>query len=149
MEPELVKTALSLLAALLSGVFGLLSWIALREIKKREEADKELKLELQTAVKDLRTAVKEEAAERVRIDEQLFSKVNSIQDVLKEMDSMMLSHQRDCQGVYFSREEYDRMEKLKDRIEEQKKEQDRRLESNLQSVMSLLQDLLRNGRRRT
>jgi len=147
MDAELVKALATVIAALLSAVFGIASWVALREIRKREKAERDLKEDLQNAVVKLSQDVEKEQKERIRIDEQLFSKVNAINQSAADLGNILSSHQKGCMEAYMTRQEYDRMETLKERIEDQRKEQDRRMDQNIQNVTNLLHALIRkNGR---
>ncbi len=150
MDADTLKAALTIAGTLASVIFGLVSWIASREIKRREDSEKELKENLQAAVEGLRQAAESERKERIRINEQIFSKLNNSITKMGDLDTTISSHRSDCQGVFLTTKEYDRMEKLKEKLEDQRKEQDRRMDQNIQNVTALLRTLIeRTGRSRS
>lgn len=161
---EAVKAILPWIGGLIGVTFGILAWIARREIRERQTQFTALEQQLRDlqsqiaesqsnltrlmeTVSSLSKDVIGEEENRKEVNRQLWAKVNGVIKDLAALDTTVSSHQTGCQRKYMSQDQYDRLEAARSRSERLVEQQNQRLETALQDVQrALMSAARRNGK---
>jgi len=138
--------------ALLSAIFALIAWVALREIRRKDKEIEDLQTDMEELLKivvileNLEKSCERERNERRTVEEQLWSKINRLVAQISAQATTISEHQRSCRSVYMTQTEHDRLEALRDKVEDAKAITDARLDAKVENVIQTLNFLLqRNG----
>jgi len=138
--------------ALLSAIFAIIGWVALREIRRKDKEIEDLQTDMEELLKivvileNLEKSFERERNERRTVEEQLWSKANRLVAQISAQATTISEHQRSCRSVYMTQVEHDRLEALRDKVEDAKAITDARLDAKVENVIQTLNFLLqRNG----
>jgi len=150
-ETEWIKTGLALIAAVVSVFFGIVAWLAKRQISLRDQEIQRLKedvgdlLKLVQIVESLAKALDKEEASRQEIERQQWTKINANNNLLSDLRTTLSSHQTACQTRFLTLGEYDRLEQLKQRVDKERTAQQDQLARHVEQLIRLIQSRQRSG----
>jgi len=147
-----IKTLVTVVAALVSAGFGIVAWLAKREVARKDREIEDLQEDVSSLMKlvpvmeSFEKRQDAEIAERKRIEEQQWSKINSALGAVLDLRTTLSEHQGLCQTKFMTQAEFARLEGLRERMERQKALQDERLNQNVLQLLTMLQSAPRSGR---
>lgn len=152
--PPWVPLAVQGILVIVSAVFAVIAYLLKRKIEERDQEQREMRqhlhelLQLVPVLEGLKGSIESERMERKRVQEQQWSKINDVTKQLSDLGTTLSRTQTACMGTFVTQQEWSRMERLRERQDEMLNQQIRRLESQLDSVISMLQMHARmNGKR--
>lgn len=150
-EAEWMKTGLALIGAAVSLIFGIVAWMAKRQIAQRDQQIRDMQediddlLKLVQIVEGIAKEIDREAREREKIDGQQWNKINQNVTWISDLRTTLTSHQTACQTHFLSLAEYDRLEQLKQRVDRERTAQQEQLARHVEQLIHLIQSRQKNG----